>query len=85
MQQATLVNNVRNNAARILSLIEQAQAIAASQAQEYNKLGGATFLEGFTWDGDVTEQNLLDAVSSLTSAFPDILGAHGTNLYRLKG
>jgi len=85
MQQATLVNSVRNSAAQILNLIEQAQAIAAAQTQEYNKLGGSSFLEGFSWDGDITEQNLLDAVSSMSSAFPDLLGAHGTNLYRLKG
>ena len=85
MQQVTLINNVRNRTARVLNLVEQAQAEAAAAVQEWNKLGGATFLTGFVWDDlDITAQQFTDAVASLGSAMPDILGAHGTNLYTIK-
>ncbi|MBN1814720.1 MAG: hypothetical protein JXA14_22965 [Anaerolineae bacterium] len=76
---------MRSCATDVLALVEQAQAKASAMVQEYNKLGGATFLTGFDWEGtDITEQQLLDAVSSLQLAFPDLLGGNGTNLYRVK-
>ena len=48
MQQADLVNDVRNTAMEI--------------------------------DGD----DVANAVSSMSTAMPDILGAHGTNLYKVE-
>jgi len=85
MQQATLVNNIRATSARIVRLIEEAQAEAAAQVQEYNKLGGATFLTGFDFTGmDIDAGDVTNAVASMSNAFPDILGNDGTNLYTLK-
>ena len=85
MQQATLVNNIRASSKRILRLIEQAQAEAAAQVQEYNKVGGSSFLTGFDYtDMDINATDITNAITSMSSALPDILGNNGTNLYKLK-
>jgi hypothetical protein len=85
MNQAQLINNVRNASAQTLRLIEQAQAVAAAELQEYTKLGGATFLAEYNWEGtEVTEAQITSAVYSL-GQMVDILGNHGTNLYTVKG
>lgn len=85
MQQATLVNHIRATSARVVALIEQAQATAAAQAQEWTKLGGETFLTDFDYTGmDIAAADVANAMSSLTTLMPDILGAHGTNLYKMK-
>jgi hypothetical protein len=85
MQQQTLVNNIRSSAKKVLDLIEQAQAEAAAMSQEWTKLGGATFLTGFDYtEMDIDADDITNAMSSLSTAMPDILGSHGTNLYTLK-
>jgi len=85
MQQAILIANIRATAQRILDHIEQAQAEAAAQVQEWNKLGGSTFLDGFDYtEMDIDADDVTAAVSSMSSALPDILGNDGTNLYKLK-
>jgi len=84
MQQAQLVNDIRNAASTVVAQVEQAQARAAAIVQEYSKLGGATFLTGFDWGTtDVTEAQITSAVYSL-GQMADILGNHGTNLYIIK-
>lgn len=86
MEQQQLVVNVMNAAAEILRHVEAAQALAARQVQEWNKLGGADFFTDFNWETvHVTSAQISTAVSTLSTAFPDILGAHGTNLYLVKG
>ena len=85
VQQANLISDVRNGLNEITKLVEQAQAKSAALVQMYNKLGGSSFLTGHDWSGsDITEQEFLDAVSSLGTAMPDLLGAHGTNLYKMR-
>lgn len=85
MQPTTLINHIRASSAQILRLIEQAQAVAAAQVQEWNKLGGSTFLTGFDYTGlDIDGNDITAAISSMTTALPDILGDHGTNLYTVK-
>ena len=79
-----VIGDTRGNIAQVIAYIEQAQAIAAKTVQQWNKLGGATSVSGFDWNTlNVTEQEFLDAVSSLSTALPDIMGAHGTNLYKV--
>lgn len=85
MEQQTLINNIRRSSAAVLDLIEQAQALAAAQVQEYVKVGGATFLSGFDYtDYDIDADDVANGVSSMQNAMPDLLGANGTNLYILK-
>lgn len=84
MQQAQLVNEVKSATTRTLRMVEQAQAEAAAIVQEYTKLGGATFLEGYNWaETDVTETQIANGINSLQNMV-DILGGHGVNLYPLK-
>jgi len=85
MQQATLINHIRATSAQILALIEQAQARAAAQAQEWTKLGGTDFLTDFEYTGmDIGATEVANAMNTITTLMPDILGAHGTNLYKLR-
>lgn len=84
-QQALMIAGIRNEINRVLSIVEDAQARAAAVVQGWNKLGGASFLTGYDWTGsDISEQEFIDAVSSLSSLFPDVLGTDGTNLYKMK-
>ena len=84
-QPAVVIADARNQIGQILATIERAQAQAAALVQAWNKLGGSAFVDtdDFT-DSDITEAEFEAAISSLSTAFPDILGAHGTNLYKLK-
>lgn len=85
MNQAELIAQARNAVNGVLEKIEEAQALAAAAVQQYNKLGGGSYLSGFDWETiEIAEQEFLDAVSSLSTALPDILAAHGTNLYKVK-
>jgi hypothetical protein len=84
MTQAQLVNNIRNSVSATLNLIEQAQAKAAAEVQEYNAMGGATALTGFDWQTvDVTEAQVGNAMYSL-GLIADILGGNAANLYPVK-
>ena len=70
---------------QILDLVERAQAIAAQRVQEYTKMGFSASLIDSDFTGmPYTKQEFIDAISSLMNLFPNILGDHGTNLYRLK-
>ena len=70
---------------QVLDLVEQAQAIAASRVQEYNKVAFSGLLvEGDFTGRTFTMAQFIDAISSLTTAMPNLLGDHGTNLYRIK-
>ena len=85
MRADDVIDTTRQGTIRVLSLIEEAQAQAASLVQQWNKLGGAAAIASFDFTGyDLTSAEIGDAINSLGTAFPDILGAHGTNLYKLK-
>lgn len=76
----------RRDITRILSLIEEAQALAASRAQLVTALGGAAAVKG-DYDfsqSDITLDQFMNALNTLETLFPTILGDHATNLYSLK-
>ncbi len=80
------VINIRGRTSRAVKLIEQAQAEAAAAVQEWNKLGGEAMFSGYEWPegSDITQAEFTTGVSSLSTAMPDILGDHGTNLYKMR-
>lgn len=82
----TRVIRVQSQVSQLLTHIEQAQAIAASVTQELSALGGgAAATAGVDWATQtITAQQFYDALASLANALPGILGAHATNLYRVK-
>ncbi len=79
-----IVTEAHEKVKRILVLVEQAQALSAEVVQQWGKVGGSTTIEGYVWPAGYSEAEFLSAISSLQSAMPDILGNHGTNLYKLK-
>ena len=85
MDKLAYVNKVRGKTSTLLRAVEDLQGGAAAVVQGWNKRGGAAFLAGITqeeWDGlGVTEAQVIAAVGSLSTLFPDLLGDHGTNLY----
>jgi hypothetical protein len=84
MQQAQLVNDIRNSTSAFLSQVEQAQARAAAVVQEYDALGGVAFLAGFDWETtDVTETQITTAIYSLRQ-MANIISDHQGNLYIIK-
>lgn len=86
MDDATLVIRNQSKFGQILSLIEQAQAVAATVTQETNALGGgAAATAGVDWNAmSLTQQEYFDALSSCANGLPTILGGHATNLYKAK-
>ena len=48
----------------------------------WSKLGGASAVDSVDWNAlGITQQQFLDAMASLGTQMPDLLGAHGTNYY----
>ncbi len=87
MQGDVLVARTRESVKQLLGAIEAVQGDAAALVQRWNKLGGSAAvadlaLEDWTALG-LTETQFTDAMSSLGTLFPDLLGAHGTNLYTI--
>jgi len=87
MEDQVLVQRTMQAVSVLLKEQEQVQARAAALVQRWNKLGGSAFLAGMTaedWTAvGVAEADFLAAMSSLGTAFPDVLGDHGTNLYKI--
>ena len=84
-QPAVVIAEIRSEVTQVLGTVERAQAQAAALVQAWDKLGGAAFIEGYDWTAsDITEEEFLAAISSLETAFPDVLRSHGVNLYKLK-
>jgi hypothetical protein len=83
-EPTTVANDIVARINRIIHQTEQAQAEAAAIFQMWNKLGGAASIAGATVANGATETQISDAVASLGTLFPDILGTHGTNFYVLK-
>ena len=84
MDGQVLVNQTQNAVRHILDQIEAVQGDAAALVQRWNKLGGATSVAAVDWEAvGVTQQEFADAMASLGTLFPDIMGAHGTNLYKI--
>lgn len=79
------VGVIRSEVREVVALVERAQAIAARVVQKYNKLGGAAFFaeEAIEWPEDCAQAEFVAAVASLGTLFPDILGNHGTNFYKV--
>lgn len=84
MQADLVVTQTHETVKRVLQHIEAAQALAAAQVAQITALGGgATAVAGYDWPAGVTEQNFLDAVSSLSSKIPALItDGHNTNLYK---
>jgi hypothetical protein len=80
--QGATIGAIRSEIQESVKLVEQAQAIAARAVQRYNKLGGAAFLVDYVWPAELSEADFIAAVGSLGTLFPDIMGNHGTNLYK---
>lgn len=79
-----VVTETHEKVKRILDLVEEAQALSAEVVQQWNKVAAGTKLGGYAWPEGYSEEEFMTAISSLQTAMPDILGAHGTNLYKLK-
>lgn len=85
MSQADfIVTETHEKVKRILDLVEEAQALSAEVVQQWNKVAGGTKIGAYPWPEGYTGEDFVTAIASLETAMPDILGAHGTNLYRLK-
>jgi len=84
MAGSFIVTDTHEKVKRILMLIEQAQGLSAEVVQQWNKVSGASKLGGYQWPEGYSEEDFVTAISSLQTLMPDVLGAHGTNLYRLK-
>lgn len=84
MTQTQLINNIRNSVAATLVLVEQAQAKAAAQVQEYAAMGEGNALNGFDWQTvDVTAAQIANAIYSL-QVMVSILSGNAANLYPVK-
>ena len=79
-----IVTETHEKVKRILKLVEEAQALSAEVVQQWNKVSAGTKLGGYVWPEGYSEAEFVTAISSLETAMPDLLGAHGTNLYKLK-
>lgn len=82
-QSDNVVTQTHTTVVEVLQHIEQAQALAAARVAQITALGGgATAVAGYEWPAGVTEQDFLDAVSSLSSKLPALItDGHNTNLY----
>ena len=84
MDGTALVNQTRESVRKILREIEASQGAAAALAERWNKLGGVMAVAGVDWEAvGITEAQFTNAISSLGTLFPDLLGNHGTNLYTI--
>lgn len=83
---ASTISATRRDITSILDHIEQAQSLAASRFQLVTALGGAEAAKaGFDFSqSDITLEQYLNAVNSLSALFPHIMGDHATNLYLMK-
>ena len=79
------ITATREDAVRILDLVEQAQAIAAARLQEYNAIPDKTAMAA-EFDWDVVDMSAAEFVAGMTAleSFPSILGDNATALYRFK-
>lgn len=83
-QKDYIVTETHEKVKRILLLVEEAQALSAATVQQWHKVAAGTKLGGYEWPEGYSEEEFVTAISSLELAMPDILGEHGTNLYKMK-
>ena len=79
------ITETREDVVRIIDLVEQAQAIAASRLQEYNAISDKeTLEEEFDWEA--VEMELSDFRKGMKELekFGDLLGDGAVDLYRFK-
>lgn len=84
MAQADLVvTQTHTTVVQVLEHIEAAQALASARVAQITALGGgAAAVAGYEWPAGVTEQDFLDAVTSLATKLPALItDGHNTNLY----
>lgn len=79
-----IVTETHEKVKRILTLVEQAQALSAEVVQQWNKVSAVSKLGGYQWPEGYSEEEFVTAIASLQTLMPDVLGDHGTNLYKLK-
>lgn len=83
-QADRVVTETHTTVVQVLQHLESAQALAAARVAQITALGGgATAVAGYDWpEGGATEQDFLNAVSSLSSKLPALItDGHNTNLY----
>lgn len=79
-----VVTETHEKVKRILDLVEEAQALSAEVVQQWGKVSAGSKLGGYPWPEGYSEAEFVTAISSLQTLMPDVLGDHGTNLYKLK-
>ena len=83
-QSDFIVTETHEKVKRILALVEQAQALSAEVVQQWVKVSAGSKLGNYPWPEGYAEEEFVTAISTLQTLMPDVLGAHGTNLYKLK-
>lgn len=84
VQADNVVTQTHTTVVEVLWHIEAAQALAAARVAQITALGGgAMAVAGYEWPVDgATEQDFLNAVTSLSSKIPALItDGHNTNLY----
>ena len=83
-QSDFIVTETHEKVTRILTLVEQAQALSAEVVQQWVKVSAGSKLGNYPWPEGYSEEEFVTAIATLQTLMPDVLGAHGTNLYKLK-